>query len=454
MSIGSLAREELEYELRIRGVTDLSTVVHMRRTLRNLRKLTQHSSQFPTYPFAFPVDSAAIRNKLDEISTLLSTFTTGRDSAEYRKITNKLAFVWSRIQNSQPTSEAEKDGKTAFTVEVAQLTTSLQSKLRLLTRQSTMADVSLNPLSANGSALSDHSSQSSDEEETQPTSMLAPQFSAVLPCQSSKYSAKPIPVSSWGLKFTGDPKQLSVSAFLQRVAELKVARNSTDDLIYRSAIDLFSGNALIWFRANHHSYRTWPEIAGALRAEFQAYDYDERLLEEIKHRTQGNSESIGIYMAIMKGLFSRLSVTLSEKAQLKIMLRNLLPYFQTQLGLTEVNSVSELLRFGRLLEAKRSTVEAFVPPPTRNKVLEPDLAYVSVDTIPTTSTRTPQLNVSSSAPDTRRPTKAVVCWNCRREGHRLSNCPLPRKRLCFRCGNPNVTVHTCPRCSGNEQGRR
>jgi hypothetical protein len=43
---------------------------------------------------------------------------------------------------------------------------------------------------------------------------------------------------------------MSLSAFLARVEELMVARHPTRQDIFDCAFDLFSGKALIWYRAN------------------------------------------------------------------------------------------------------------------------------------------------------------------------------------------------------------
>ncbi|KAK9744793.1 hypothetical protein QE152_g7504 [Popillia japonica] len=56
------------------------------------------------------------------------------------------------------------------------------------------------------------------------------------------------------------------------------------------------------------------------------------------------------------------------------MLKNLMPFYQTQFGLVEIKSIPELLKYGKQLEARKASVEAYVPPPLRGKSLEPDLA--------------------------------------------------------------------------------
>jgi hypothetical protein len=59
-----------------------------------------------------------------------------------------------------------------------------------------------------------------------------------------------VPISNWNVKYSGDDRDMSLSAFLARVEELMVARHPTRQDIFDCAFDLFSGKALIWYRAN------------------------------------------------------------------------------------------------------------------------------------------------------------------------------------------------------------
>ena len=45
------------------------------------------------------------------------------------------------------------------------------------------------------------------------------------------------------------------------------------------------------------------------------------------------------------------------------------------------------------------------------------------------------------------------CWNCREFGHGRTVCPLPRRRVCYMCGQADVTIATCRTCC-KEWGQR
>lgn len=98
-------------------------------------------------------------------------------------------------------------------------------------------------------------------------------------------------------------------------------------------------------------------------------------MDEIKRRTQRPEESIGIYLAVMSALFRRLTCPVSEAARLKIILKNLSPFYQPHLVLIDVHSIDHLRTVCRKLEEKRLAVESFQLP-SRKNALEPDLACV------------------------------------------------------------------------------
>jgi hypothetical protein len=86
------------------------------------------------------------------------------------------------------------------------------------------------------------------------------------------------------------------------------------------------------------------KIAHALgRVNKSRADYNDRLFDKIRQRTQGSDETIGLYLAVMDSLFDRLTIKVAEPVRLKIILRNLSPFYQSQIGVHPVRSRDELL---------------------------------------------------------------------------------------------------------------
>lgn len=134
----------------------------------------------------------------------------------------------------------------------------------------------------------------------------------------------------------------------------------------------------------------------------------------------------------MTTLFSRLSYTVPESVKLRLILRNILPFFQLHLGLTEVDSLDHLIELCSRLEMKKHSVENFSKPSRRKTDLEPDLAYVEA---------------SSSSSQARLQVSSVTCWNCKKLGHTSRACKAPKTKHCYKCGLSGVTIRDCKSCS-------
>ena len=81
-----------------------------------------------------------------------------------------------------------------------------------------------------------------------------------------------------------------MGAFLERVEEIRRARGVTNEEFFKSAVDLFAGQALVWYRSNISRVKSWNELCQEMRIVFRTPDYDCRLQQEIFHRLQGEQE--------------------------------------------------------------------------------------------------------------------------------------------------------------------
>lgn len=132
------------------------------------------------------------------------------------------------------------------------------------------------------------------------------------------------------------------------------------------------------------------------------------------------------------------------------------PSFQQALVLHDIFSLAELVRLCRSIEDVQQRAQSFVPPSTNYaRILEPTLAYHKPRSISGISSiiDEPIPNMDQVPSQSCAPISAITCWNCQQAGHRSQNCTQPRRRHCYKCGTPDVIVHTCPKCSGNEQPR-
>ncbi|KAJ8949870.1 hypothetical protein NQ318_010504 [Aromia moschata] len=380
MKINRLAQDELIYELSIRGI-GTGTCEQMRTSLSRAIQMEKDGTSLkrPPHPYTFAEDAAAVTDKFKDISNVELMVVPPEDDERQKSKSELVANIFGLM------TELDRKAKHH---EVQNLTPAEISILRL-------------------------EESSSDESEGEDAHMdQAADISGSSEPGAVRRIVRSTPVAKWNIHFSGEKKDMSLTAFLQRVEELRVARHVTKEELYSTAVDLFRGKALIWYRAMRREVDNWDALVKLLREEFQPTDYNEKLFEEIKRRTQGSDESIGIYLSVMSAMFNRLTCPVSEDVQLKIIMRNIAPFYQTQLGLTDVTSIAELRTLGRRLEARREAVEAFSPPSRKtNNTLEPDLAYVGVDaTSSSGSCSTVETNTENRS--------RLVCYNCNKPGHK------------------------------------
>lgn len=263
------------------------------------------------------------------------------------------------------------------------------------------------------------------------------------PNLSASFSrSQSVPVFKWGLKFDFESGQ-SVGCFLQRVEELRRARGVSHEELFESAVDLFSGQALVWYRSVQGRVRSWEELCHEMRVVFQTPDYDFRLQREIFNRIQGEHESIDMYIASMEGLYARLSEPIPESARLAQILNNIHPHLQDRLSLCEIRTLEELRHMGRKAEAGRFRAAFSRQQPRNGTFLEPDLAYFES----VKKRGFPLGKVSSLHKISSGSALPQKCWNCGETGHRFSACLKERRRFCFGCGMANTIKAKCPSCT-------
>lgn len=257
-----------------------------------------------------------------------------------------------------------------------------------------------------------------------------------------------VPVYKWGLKF--DNSGQSIAAFLERVEELRRSRGVTHQELYESAVDLFAGSALVWYREATHRIKSWHQLTKELREVFQPANYDFRLHQEIFNRVQGEHESIDLYIAAVEGLYSRLATSVPETTRLAQIYNNLHPQLQDRLALSDIRTLEQLRSMGRRAEAGRLSMTRPRQSYKLDTTLEPDLAYHDHSNRRGTGPAGRVADIRPTIPEKR---KDVVCWNCRDKGHRFRFCRQPKKRFCYGCGKEDTYKKECPQCSPkNGQG--
>lgn len=293
-------------------------------------------------------------------------------------------------------------------------------------------------------------------EHFEPPPQVLNSTSCELPHFSYTQSGKFVDVSRWKLTFDGTS---SVTDFLERLEEMRISRNVSKTQLFNSISELLEGDAAVWYRFARVSIQNYDEFRDIFRSSFLPTNYEERIRDILKHRTQGASESVVIYVAHMENLFSKLISKPSEVSRVNFIKSKMLPHFQLSMAGKGVNTLQSLLSIGREIEeANVSAQEYHAPPINPRNSVEPGLEYRHLIRSRVTVVDSHDINtelVSEPSPIASASVNAVAptvkCWNCGQQGHIRQACTQPPRKHCFRCGRQAVTIRTCPSCSGNGQ---
>lgn len=414
-----LAKDELEYEIRIRGAKpSADTVIALRAQIRALNKEIP-SDEIDSVEFEVSSELDIIKAKLDSLSDLVSGAAQKPCSL---KILNRVQALGHHLFHRFGRLVAPKEGDDLYSQFVS-LQERLERLLRRLDRIFCNFKSSITP-AEDDNPLTEPSSGEKLGNNTEISNNNRP--------SCDKHSA----IHTLNLKFNG---KSCVKAFIQRLEELTLSRGISDTKLFNSAAELFVDEALCWYRGVRDEVKDWSGLKDLLLDEYLPFDYDHRLLQEIRTRTQGHDESIVNYLSVMQNYFSRLSKPISDDEKLNIVLYNIRPFYTTQLALNPTESWSDLKKKCRLLENAKQRSELFSEPSKPgNSSIAPDLGYKNA------SSNRPGPRVAAVKSDTE-----DFCVRCRVNGHILSRCRAPFTLICYRCGGKGVTLKNCPKCSSS-----
>lgn len=483
MDINRLLRDELSYELLIRGCGMGTTVDEKRSILREA--ITNGKPILSDIVLNWESEIHICSSKLDQLLGEIQEFPTDNKDNEYRKIHTRLIHAKQRVSRIPSSfSEAQqlselcdtllKDLQTAYNTPAAHSSpSSVAHEQSILSLPNVMlpevlhntASVHLTeqdvgqlidaPVHGGHSTMQSRHATAGTSDLARALDNLA--FSGHHPVRSVSplpswylpHHVNYTPISKWNLKFDGESS--SVSAFLQKVEELRCSRGVSKQQLLQAAIEIFTGNALFWYRSVRHTIKDWDNLVEQIKATFLPHDYEMSLWVEIRSRTQHKLEKVAIYVAIMENLFSRLPKRPAEEKRIAIIRRNLQPYLVTGLALQHISTVNELIAAARQVENAQSSAALYQPPPmSSHSLLEPDLAFQKPKPSKYQVSETYQSPQDISAVSTSS-SYVIKCWNCSEVGHHAGNCKKPKRLHCYRCGHPDTTSKNCPKCSKNGQ---
>ncbi|XP_073958080.1 uncharacterized protein [Choristoneura fumiferana] len=277
-----LHKDELIYEVKIRGEQPVDSYPGLKTQIRELANKIP-TDEIDSFLGDLSVEFQCIADKLVELSKLTA------DARLSLKNLNRIQalsnHLFHRLGRLQPTTPDD-----------CELYTELNKKHTVITQR---VD-NLFRLYKSSQDLQDEDEPSSKHESTHT------QVGQVVNVSCNRNKG----VHTLNLKFNG---KTSVVAFIERLEELCQSRHISNDELFASAIELFIEEASFWYRGVCNEVRGWSDLKKLLLEEYLPFDFDYRLMQEIRTRTQGPEENITIYLSIMKIYFNRLRKQLVTK---------------------------------------------------------------------------------------------------------------------------------------------
>lgn len=438
MKTNHLLVSELDYELRIRGiVTGRKDAGQKRKMLAKIldkdRGRVGVVLTDPEYNFDNEVE--VIDATIESIRAVIADFEGPESDSTCKRVRSRIIHVTERVKRIQIPNNDDATRVTEFKNE--SLANCLELEVLLdekITKEPSLADMSVFSNNSN----------------------IQPVVNTIV-----QPAVRNVPVYKWNIHFNGD-RNSDLIAFLDRVEELRASRHIEKKELFESAVELFSGNALLWFRSIKPTVHDWDSLVALLKSEFLPADYVDHVWDKIRNRFQTSSEPVHIYIASMENLFAQLGQYVAESTKVKYIKKNLLAHFVQQLALFPINSVRELSiqckkieetvcisRSNRSLVNRVASVGQFenmVDSKTfKNKNFKHSVGNSDRYTVFEKNYR---LSLPGPSNSYMNASKQVTCWNCNQPNHTHRDCKARRNVFCYRCGRPRVTSKTCG-CSKN-----
>lgn len=436
-----LQKQELGYEVNIRGGVPAENVLELR---RQVTKLTQKfaASDILESCLDFNDESLEINDTISKIKTNLALLKTDYQISLYSRTHALLNHVYFRVHRAVPASADDM----ALQDKMKKIVEGLEFQFLDLSKAATAVDY-----------------ETYAEHDPKPVLTERPTHISVT-CDRG--------VTSELAKFKYDGKTC-VRSFIQRIEEFREAKDIPNGKMLVSATEIFTGDALHWFRSVKERVSSWKMLLSVLKEDFDCIDYDYKMLAEIRNRTQGDSESIAIYLAIMDGMFRRLTNHMNESERLEIILHNIRPCYANILATCpDIDSIESLRILCKNYEHVKSRCDNFKEPPNASAMtLAPEFAYKSAKEHNKNLVRSnysysskPTLKTNNFATSNRQyfegnrvqtdnRTYAIAnskkfCFRCRVDTHSMPECNADRNDIfCFKCGMKNVKLPDCPNCN-------
>lgn len=273
-----------------------------------------------------------------------------------------------------------------------------------------------------------------------------------------------IPINKWPIRFSGDPKGMSVEEFLKRVDVLARNNQVSEQELLSKANFLFrpESPAEIWYYTFSNKFTNWQTLKYYLRLRFEVPNKDKVIEREIRDRKQMPNETFVTFMGEIERLCQQLSRPMSERAKRSILLDNMRDWYRPHLAFIDTETMDIETLSSLCYELDKSVYRSYAQRSRPYNVHciddhetedEQELEDPEINAITRGRQRNPQPTANlptgegkkeiSMEPINGQPS-SILCWNCRQFGHYWRDCSKNKRLFCHICGQPEVVVMNCP----------
>lgn len=161
-----------------------------------------------------------------------------------------------------------------------------------------------------------------------------------------------LPVHKWKIRFSGTNDKQDAFEFLRIVKSKARSYQTTQEELFASASEFFTGDASKWYFSQDFS--DWSDLETKLLADFMQVNYFDDLIDIIRQRKQTSNETVVQFFTIFEDNCSRLLSPLTTVEKINILKRNVLQKYQSYIALMQFHSINDMKHALKVLEATMS----------------------------------------------------------------------------------------------------
>lgn len=270
-----------------------------------------------------------------------------------------------------------------------------------------------------------------------------------------------IPINKWQIKFSGDPKGMSVEEFVKRVEVLAKNNQVSDAELLSKANFLFrpESPAEIWYYTFSNKFTSWQILKYHLRLRFEVPNKDKVLERQIRDRKQQSNETFVAYLGEIERLCQQMSRPMDEKTKLDVLFENMKDWYRPHLAFLNISQLTVEALCSLCYELDKSVYRSYAQ---RNRMynvncVEDDQSEGAVgydedfaeEVNAVNRVRPPRTKRQEDQKEEIQNASGniennILCWNCNQFGHFWRNCTKGKRIFCHICGKADVVISNCP----------